>query len=137
MGWAKSGAPGGGFGALAQPGSRLWLWLLPLAFMALFYVYPLGAIIWRGLAGGLGGAGPGIWQVLTAATTLRALWFSSWQAVVSTLCTLAVGLPAAYVFARYRFPGKRLLRTITLVPFVMPTLVVVAAWQALLGRAAS
>ena len=133
MGWAKSGAPGGGFGALAQPGSRLWLWLLPLAFMALFYVYPLGAIIWRGLAGGLGGAGPGIWQVLTAVTTLRALWFSSWQAVVSTLCTLAVGLPAAYVFARYRFPGKRLLRTITLVPFVMPTLVVVAAWQALLG----
>ena len=139
MGWAtrfaarRGGAPGGGFGALAQPGSRLWLWLLPLAFMALFYVYPLGAIIWRGLGGGFGSRGPGIWQVLTAVTTLRALWFSSWQAVVSTLCTLAVGLPAAYVFARYRFPGKRLLRTITLVPFVMPTLVVVAAWQALLG----
>ena len=117
---------------IRQPAPRLWPWILPLAFLALFYLYPLGAIIRRGLGSGSAG-GEGIWQILTAATTLRALWFSSWQALVSTLCTLAVGLPAAYVFARYRFPGKRLLRTITLVPFVLPTLVVAAAWQALLG----
>lgn len=119
--------PGGG-----RPAARLWLWLLPLAFLVLFYLYPLGAIMQRGLSGG-GAAGADLRQLLTAATTRRALWFSTWQAVVSTLCTLAVGLPAAYVFARYRFPGKRLLRTITLVPFVLPTLVVAAAWQALLG----
>ena len=115
-----------------RPAARLWLWLLPLAFLALFYLYPLGAIMQRGLSSG-GAAGADVRQLLTAATTRRALWFSTWQAVVSTLGTLAVGLPAAYVFARYRFPGKRLLRTITLVPFVLPTLVVAAAWQALLG----
>ena len=116
----------------SRPGARLWLWLLPLAFLGLFYLYPLAAIILRGLSGGAEG-GIGIRQILTAITTLRALWFSTWQAAVSTLCTLAVGLPAAYVFARYRFPGKRFLRTLTLVPFVLPTLVVAAAWQALLG----
>ena len=115
-----------------RPAARLWLWLLPLAFLALFYLYPLGAIMQRGLSSG-GAAGADLRQLLTAATTRRALWFSTWQAVVSTLGTLAIGLPAAYVFARYRFPGKRLLRTITLVPFVLPTLVVAAAWQALLG----
>lgn len=115
-----------------RPAARLWLWLLPLAFLALFYLYPLGAIMQRGLSSG-GAAGADLRQLLTAATTRRALWFSTWQAAVSTLGTLAVGLPAAYVFARYRFPGKRLLRTITLVPFVLPTLVVAAAWQALLG----
>ena len=131
---ALSGAvtrAGGGPGR-RRPAARLGLWLLPLAFLALFYLYPLGAIMQRGLSSG-GAAGADIWQLLTAATTRRALWFSTWQAVVSTLGTLAVGLPAAYVFARYRFPGKRLLRTITLVPFVLPTLVVAAAWQALLG----
>ena len=122
----------GGGPSRRRPAARLWLWLLPLAFLALFYLYPLGAIMQRGLSGG-GAAGADLWQLLTAATTRRALWFSTWQAVVSTLGTLAVGLPAAYVFARYRFPGKRLLRTITLVPFVLPTLVVAAAWQALLG----
>ena len=117
---------------IGRPPARPWLWILPLAFLGLFYLYPLGAIIARGLSGPAED-GIGIRQILTAATTLRALWFSTWQAAVSTLCTLAVGLPAAYVFARYRFPGKRLLRTITLVPFVLPTLVVAAAWQALLG----
>ena len=124
----------GALTATRRPPPRLWLWVLPLAFLALFYLYPMGAIIRRGLSGGGGGGGgEGVWQILTAATTLRALWFSTWQAAVSTLCTLAVGLPAAYVFARYRFAGKRLLRTVTLVPFVLPTLVVAAAWQALLG----
>ena len=118
--------------AIGRPGARAWLWILPLAFLGLFYLYPLTAIVARGLSSPAED-GIGIRQVLTAATTLRALWFSTWQAAVSTLCTLAIGLPAAYVFARYRFPGKRLLRTITLVPFVLPTLVVAAAWQALLG----
>ncbi len=121
-----------GQAVFSRPGLRHWLWLLPLAFLGLFYLYPLAAIILRGLSSGAE-SGIGIRQILTAATTLRALWFSFWQAAVSTLCTLAVGLPAAYVFARYRFPGKRLLRTLTLVPFVLPTLVVAAAWQALLG----
>ena len=117
---------------IGRPGARPWLWILPLAFLGLFYLYPLAAIVARGLSSPADD-GIGIRQILTAATTLRALWFSTWQAALSTLCTLAVGLPAAYVFARYRFPGKRLLRTITLVPFVLPTLVVAAAWQALLG----
>ncbi|MCY4483347.1 MAG: iron ABC transporter permease [Spirochaetaceae bacterium] len=121
-----------GQAAVGLPGARPWLWILPLAFLGLFYLYPLAAIIARGLSSPAAD-GIGIRQILTAATTLRALWFSTWQAVVSTLCTLAVGLPAAYVFARYRFPAKRLLRTLTLVPFVLPTLVVAAAWQALLG----
>ena len=124
---ARIGQAAGG-----RPGARAWPWILPLAFLGLFYVYPLAAIITRGLTSPPGD-GIGIGQILTAATTLRALWFSTWQAAVSTLGTLAIGLPAAYVFARYRFPGKRLLRTITLVPFVLPTLVVAAAWQALLG----
>lgn len=129
---ALSGAVARAGGGRGRPAARLWLWLLPLAFLALFYLYPLGAIMQRGLSSG-GAAGADLRQLLTAATTRRALWFSTWQAAVSTLGTLAVGLPAAYVFARYRFPGKRLLRTITLVPFVLPTLVVAAAWQALLG----
>ena len=34
-------------------------------------------------------------------------WFTLWQAVVATAITLVVGLPAAYVVARYEFPGRR------------------------------
>ncbi|MCA9924625.1 MAG: iron ABC transporter permease, partial [Anaerolineales bacterium] len=63
----------------------------------------------------------------------KTIWFTTWQAAVSTLLTLLIGFPAAYLFARYRFPGKSLLKALTAVPFVMPTVVVAAAFRALLG----
>jgi thiamine transport system permease protein len=71
--------------------------------------------------------------VLADAYTWRVLGFSAGQAALSTLLTLAAGLPGAYVFARYDFPGKRLLRAVAGIPFVMPTVVVAAALGALIG----
>ena len=56
-----------------------------------------------------------------------------WQALASTALTLLVGLPAAYLFARHDFPGKTLLRALSTVPFVMPTIVVAMGFIALLG----
>ena len=43
------------------------------------------------------------------------------------------GLPSAYLFARYEFRGKSLLRALTAVPFMLPTVVVAAGFNALLG----
>ena len=60
------------------------------------------------------------------------MWFTFWQAVVSTGLTLLVGLPAAYVVARYDFPAKRAFRAFVTVPFVLPTVVVATAFLALL-----
>jgi thiamine transport system permease protein len=60
-------------------------------------------------------------------------WFTLWQAVASTVLTVLVALPAAYVFARFRFPGRRLLGGLAIVPFVLPTVVVASAFLALLG----
>jgi thiamine transport system permease protein len=55
-----------------------------------------------------------------------------WQAALSTVLTVAVGLPAAYVVARFEFPGRRLFRAFVTVPFVLPTVVVATAFLALL-----
>ncbi|HLE90174.1 MAG TPA: iron ABC transporter permease, partial [Anaerolineales bacterium] len=49
------------------------------------------------------------------------------------LLTLLLGLPAAYLFARYEFRGKSLLRALTAVPFMLPTVVVAAGFNALFG----
>mgnify|MGYP001819092434 FL=1 len=49
------------------------------------------------------------------------------------LLTLLLGLPAAWVFARFEFPFKRAARALTVVPFVLPTVVVGSAFLALLG----
>jgi thiamine transport system permease protein len=108
--------------------------LLPaVLFLGLFYFYPLVAILRIGLA-------PEGRLDLTALAALAGdayLWkvlaFTFGQAALSTLLTLLAGLPGAYLVARYEFRGKALLRALAGVPFVMPTLVVAAAFNALLG----
>ncbi|UGY95250.1 ABC transporter permease [Streptomyces gobiensis] len=107
---------------------------VPIAFFALFFGYPVAAIVSRGLRDG------GQWQlarlgeVLAAPETGQVIWFTVWQAVASTVLTLAIALPSAYVFARFDFPGKHLLRAVVTVPFVLPTVVVGSAFLGLLGR---
>ena len=103
--------------------------LAPLLFFAVFFLYPLFAILRLSFAGGLAGVA----AALAEPYYWRVLGFTVWQAALSTALTLAVGLPGAYVFARYDFPGKALLRAIATVPFVMPAVVVAVAFGALLG----
>ena len=74
---------------------------LPLLFLLLFYFFPLGAIL--RLAGSTiaeEGMNPAFWLKIW-----RSLRFTIWQASLSTLLTLLVGIPAAYLFARFTFPG--------------------------------
>ncbi len=103
--------------------------VLPLCFLALFFCYPLGAILRLSFADGP----ERLLSALADGYYLQVLGFTLWQATLSTVLTLSVGLPGAYLFARYDFPGKNLLRALAGVPFVMPTVVVAVAFGALLG----
>ncbi|MFL5804850.1 MAG: ABC transporter permease [Roseiflexaceae bacterium] len=114
--------------------ARVVTYAAPLLFLALFFLYPLAAILRLSTGGEVAGvSGGGLAVLLADSYYLQVVWFSTWQAGLSTLLTLLLGLPAAYVFARYEFPGKTLLRAVATVPFVMPTVVVAAAFTALLG----
>ena len=100
--------------------ATLALAAVPAAFLAYFFIYPLGSILLTGLKGD-GGFGAGPFRDLIARGTLRGvIWFTLWQAVASTLLTLAAALPAAFVVARFDFPGKRLFRAFATIPFVLP-----------------
>ena len=101
---------------------RAVLTTVPAAFLAVFFVYPLASIVGSVIAD----VEPG--TVLGDARLRAVIWFTTWQAVVSTGLTLAAGLPAAYLLARFRFPGRGVLRVATLVAFVLPTVVVGAAF---------
>lgn len=63
----------------------------------------------------------------------RPLFFTFWQATLSTILTIIVGFPAAFIFAKYKFWGKSVFRLLTTLPFIMPTIVVAAGFNALLG----
>ena len=112
---------------------RILLAALPALFLGVFFVWPVISIVATGLLpGGRWDPSP-LGEVFGRSDLLGVAWFTLWQAVVSTLLTLAVALPGAYVFARYDFPGRRMLRAAATVPFVLPTVVVGTAFLALIG----
>lgn len=113
--------------------SRFVLYLLPLAFLALFFFYPLARIFDVSLTSSEGGGLETLRKLVSTDYYVRTLWFTVWQAAVSTLLTVLLALPGAYIFGRYEFRGKTLMRALTTVPFVMPTIVVAAAFSSLLG----
>jgi thiamine transport system permease protein len=105
------------------------LWVLPALFLLAFYFTPLIEIIQRSnlFQQGLG-LSSSEWAVI-----LKPLGFTIAQALVSTVLTLCIGLPGAYVLSHYQFPGRDLLKALLIVPFILPTVVVSACFNSLLG----
>jgi len=60
--------------------------------------------------------------------------FTAYQAALSTLASVALGLPGAYVLARYEFRGRETLRSLTIVPFVLPSILVAVGFLAVFGQ---
>lgn len=111
-------------------GRKQWALLaLPLLFLAIFFYLPLLNTFRLAFTGTRT-------EALTS-NSLAAIWrplgFTFYQAALSTLLTLIIGIPAALLFSRFLFRGKRLLRALVMVPFILPTVVVAAGFNALLG----
>ena len=105
----------------------------PLAFLAVFFAWPVVAIIATGLApdGRLDlSVLPDTWS---QGFVLDTVAFTIGLASAVTLLTVLAGMPAAFVFARYDFRGRVVLRALATVPFILPTVVVASAFLALLG----
>ena len=96
---------------------RLGLWAAPLLFVAVLFYWPISQII------GLGLSGPWF-AALAEPTVASAIWFTIWQAVVSTMVCLGFGLPLAFVLYRRSFKGAKLLRAFLVIPFVLPSIVI-------------
>jgi thiamine transport system permease protein len=91
-----------------------------LGFIALFCFFPLFKVISLGFSHNWFG-------LLWSAKTASILWFTLWQAALSTLIVLLLAVPSAYAFYRLKFPGSRILAAIITVPFVLPSIVVAIA----------
>ena len=98
-----------------------------ILFLALFFFYPLARILGLTLD-------VSVFTSDNFLLTWRVLSFTFYQAFLSTLLTFLLGLPAAYLFARFDFRGKSLLRAMTAIPFMLPTVVVASSFNALFGN---
>ena len=66
--------------------------------------------------------------------TSGVLWFTFLQATLSTLLTIIIGLPLAWILARYHWKKAPLMRAILTMPFVTPTIVAAMGFLAIIGR---
>jgi len=99
--------------------------LVPAAFLLVFFAWPVANILARGAStDGL--------VLLARPQTWRIVEFTIVQAVLSTVLTVLVAMPGAYVLNRYAIRGRRVLIALVTVPFVLPTVVVGLAFRALL-----
>jgi molybdate transport system permease protein len=83
---------------------------------ALFFILPLAGLLWRApwrsVASDLG-----------APDVRTALRLSLETSLAATALCVLFGLPLAWVLARMEFPGRRLLRALTILPMVLPPVV--------------
>ena len=108
----RSGKPSG-----LQSLNRKLLWAIPLTFVAVLFYWPIAKITSLGFSSD--------WlATLSETKTLEVVWFTLWQAAVSTLVTLVIAIPGAYLLYRKLFPGQKLIKALITVPFVLPSIVV-------------
>ncbi len=111
----------------------LALMLLPMAFLLFFFYLPVFSVLSLGIWDGkltlryiLGVLGNEYHRSVVVFTVI--------QALASTILTVLIGLPGAYIFANYSFPGKRLVKAVLTVPFVMPGIMVSLGFILLFGK---
>jgi len=105
----------------------------PVVFLGVFFLLPLSGML------ALGFVSDGRLDLTAFAETLarprvhRVLWFTAWASVAATVLTVVLGVPVAYALYRLRFPGRQVLRSLVVMPFVLPTVVVGVAFRTLLA----
>ena len=103
---------------------------IPFIILVLFLVYPVTVVLFQGLTVGPGSS---FYQVVTSIVTHRIISFTLTQALLSTLLAMLIGLPGAFVLSKIQFRGKAVLRSLLIVPFVLPPIVVVVGFLQMFG----
>jgi len=65
---------------------------------------------------------------------IRSFSYGLSQAFVSSLLAAAIGIPAAFLLARRKFPGKRVLSALSAIPFCVPPLIIAIGFVLYYGR---
>ncbi len=108
-------------------GRTPWPLAVPAAVAVAFLLLPLAGMV--ALA-----PWPDLLQILTETRAVEALRLSLLTATVTTVISVVVGVPLAWVLARSRARGLRLLRALVTLPLVIPPVVGGVALLVAYGR---
>ncbi|MBS3059461.1 MAG: iron ABC transporter permease [Candidatus Diapherotrites archaeon] len=104
---------------------------LPLLFFALFFFYPLLLVFLNAFTSDFT-AFPLFFSTILFSNS-RLVVNSLIQAAASTVLAFLIGFPAAYLIAKYDFPGKNFFKAMTFIPFVVPSILVALSFVIIFG----
>lgn len=118
---------------------KWWPWgvltAASLALLLFFVVYPLAVLFGNSVTGASGGFSlEGFTALLQDSEYLTALRNTLVLGAVVTACTVLVGVPFAYMVARYEFPLKNLVAILPILTIVIPEIIVGQSWLLVLGN---
>ena len=118
--------------------------LAPLLFVVVMLVAPSLRLVWEGIWGqdlamglseeaGTGPAAGNTWSIVQDPDLRWRMGWSLMQATATCLLALVLGVPLAWVLARWQFTGRDWVLRLLMLPFVVPTLVAALGVLALWG----
>ena len=105
-----------------------------LVLLVWLIVYPLVLVLVEGFRGADGWTVDFVRQFLERRNEAQALWGSLWISLATVVLAGAIGIPLAFLFSRYDFPGRRIVGGLVALPAVLPPLVGVLAFLFLYGE---
>ncbi|MBN9032350.1 MAG: iron ABC transporter permease [Rhizobiales bacterium 63-7] len=109
-----------------------WLSLAALVVLITFILYPLVNILTASF--GVGDVENGWSRLLTDPRGLSAIVNTLILAAIVTCTCVLIGVPLAYVTARYRFFGKSIIALLPLITLVIPEVISAQTWLMALGN---
>ncbi len=114
--------------------TRIFLLITGGLFLVLLFYFPLSLVLKSALFPDNKFSLIIITRLLSKEYNQRIIIFTLFQALLSTLFTVFLGLPGAWLLATKDFPGKRVLKAVSSVPFVMPSILVVLGFVIFYGN---
>ena len=106
-----------------------WLLIIPFLFMALAFGLPLSLVIFNSITA------EGMRADIFSSPYYRGiLLFTLKQAGLSTGFSVLFGLPGAFLIGRCNFAGRRILKSLVTVPFVLPPILAVLGFVLVFGN---
>ncbi|CAB3688568.1 ABC transporter permease [Achromobacter piechaudii] len=118
---------------------KWWPWgiltAISLALLLFFVLYPLAVLFGNSITGQDGSFTlDGFKTLLADSQYLEAFGNTLILGLAVTTCTVLVGVPFAYLVARYDFPLKNLVAILPVLTIVIPEIIVGQSWLLLLGN---
>ena len=109
-------------------------WAVVIILLVWLVLYPNFYVVRDSLATGNGFSLENYRRFLHSGSEMRALWNSIWISLASVFFSALLGIPLAFFFTRYDFPGRRFFGALVSLPVLLPPLVGVIAFLFLYGE---